>query len=81
MKEETLESKVRGQLVTDILTLKFILATANQDTQWIQNVLSEMVSGITQYTRLAGHELQGHITQTLQSYYEYDKWRSIERYS
>lgn len=73
MTEETLESKVRGQLVTDTLTLKFILATAKQDTQWIQNVLSEMVSGITQYTRLAGSELQDHITQTLQNYYEYDK--------
>ena len=72
MIEETLESKVRGQLVTDTLSLKFILATANQDTQWIQNVLSEMVEGITPHTARIG-ELDAHVYITLQNYYEYDK--------
>jgi len=73
MREETLESKIRGISEANIVTSDLILATLRTDSEWYENVLSEMIEGITQYTRLAGSELQGHIAQTLQSYYEYDK--------
>lgn len=73
MKEETLESKIRGIGGASILSSKIMLATLRTDNEWHENVLGEMSNGVTQYTRLAGSELQDHITQTLQSYYEYDK--------
>lgn len=73
MREETLESKIRGISEANIVTSDLILATLRTDSEWLTNVLSEMVSGVTQYTRLAGSELQNHIAQTLQNYYEYGK--------
>lgn len=73
MTEETLGSKICSIGGASVLSSKIMLAIHRIDNEWYENVLSEMVSGITQYTRLAGSELQDHITQTLQSYYEYDK--------
>ena len=73
MQEETLESKIRGIGGASILSSKIMLATLRTDNEWHENVLSEMVEGITQYTRLAGSDLQNHIAQTLENYYEYDK--------
>ena len=72
MKEETLESKIRGIGGASILSSKIMLATLRTDNEWHENVLSEMVEGITQHT-LRLSELGAHITQTLQNYYEYDK--------
>jgi hypothetical protein len=73
MTEEPLESKICGIGGASVLSSKIIFAIHRIDNEWYENVLCEMVSGITQYTRLAGSELQDHITQTLQNYYEYDK--------
>ena len=71
MKEETLESKC-GIGGAGILTSKIMLATLRTDNEWHENVLSEIVEGITQHTARIG-ELDAHVYITLQSYYEYDK--------
>ena len=73
MTKETLKTKICGISESNILASDLILATLRTDSEWLANVLGEMSNGVTQYTRLAGSELQDHITQTLQNYYEYDK--------